>query len=136
MFEVCKRGFSLYMFVLSTRLHFVTCALNFFSSFFVVLFFSFHVTIVFYSLHFTVIITPMLFTVCTSPFKIQCCAVLRAWDTFLNHHRVYSLNFQIFGTFNLVLSTFYTFTVALSIFEVCKRGFSLYMFVHIIQFAV
>ena len=57
MFEVCKRGFSLYMFVLSTRLHFVTCALNFFSSFFVVLFFSFHVTIVFYSLHFTVINT-------------------------------------------------------------------------------
>ena len=54
MFVVCKRGFSLYMFELSTRLHFVTCALNFFSSFFVVLFFSFHVTIVFYSLHFTV----------------------------------------------------------------------------------
>ena len=59
------------------------------------------------------LIIPVLFIVCTSPFKIQCCAVLRAWDTFLNHHRVNSLNFHIFGTFNFVLSTFYTFKIAL-----------------------
>ena len=136
MFEVCKRGFSLYMLVLSPRLHFVTCALNFFFLLSLFLFFSFPTLRVCFTVYTSPLITPVLFTVCTSPFKMRCCAMLRAWDSFLNHRRVNSLKFQIFGTFDLVLSTFYTFTVALSVFEVCKRGFSLYMFVHIIQFAV